>query len=120
MIQSEQHVDGHADCHEEQTEQNSPERLDVSGDLMAVFGFGQQHAGEKSAESQRKASLFREVTGAKRDQQHTGNKQFRRSCTGNNTQQRAEQQPADDHDDTDCDHAFDGGQSEFSGKISVQ
>ena len=46
-------IEHHADRDEEETEQHVPERLDVLLDLIAVFGLGDQHAGEKRSERKR-------------------------------------------------------------------
>ena len=52
-------VERHADGDEEEAEQHVAKRLDVLLDLVAVFGLGDQHAGEERAERERQARRAR-------------------------------------------------------------
>ena len=62
-------VERHPDGDEEKAEQHVAKGLDVLLDLVAVFGLGDQHAGEKGAQRERETGDFGERREAERDQQ---------------------------------------------------
>ena len=63
------HVDVHADGEEENAEQQSFERLDGRFDRLAVFGFGEQQAGDEGAERHGQAGLVGDDTRGDDDEQ---------------------------------------------------
>ena len=63
------HVDGHADAHEEQRQQEAAERLDIGFELVPVVGFGEQDAGQEGAERHRHAGGLHDQRGAEHDQE---------------------------------------------------
>ena len=73
------HVQLHADGDEEQAQQQIAERLDVLFHLVPVFGFGNQHAGEKSAQRERQAGQLGGPGEAEGDQQHVQHEQLVRT-----------------------------------------
>ena len=70
------HVDVHADGEEENAEQQALERLDGRFDRLAVFGLGEQQAGDEGAERHRQAGLIGDDAGGDDDEQDGGDEQL--------------------------------------------
>ena len=68
----------HADGDEEQAQQHIAERLDVLLDLVAVLGFGDQHAGDEGAECERQSGELGDRRQQQGDQQHVEHEQLGR------------------------------------------
>ena len=79
----------HADGDEEQAEQHVAKRLDVLLDLVAVFGLGDQHAGEKRAERERQSGELGQRREPERDQQQVQHEQLARALPRNQMEPRA-------------------------------
>ena len=90
-------VDGHADAHEEQREQQAAERLDVGFELMAVGRFGEQHAGKERAERHRHADDLHQQRGAEHDQQRGRGHHLARAGPRKQAEERIEQIAAREH-----------------------
>ena len=73
------HVQLHADGDEKQSQQQIAERLDVLFHLVPVFGFRDQHTGQKSAQRKRQAGKLGGPGEAEGDQQHVQHEQFVRA-----------------------------------------
>ena len=69
----------HADRNKEQTEQDIAKRLDVFFDLIAKLGFGNQHAGHKSAQLHRQPELLGQPGKQQSGQQHIQREHFVRA-----------------------------------------
>ena len=90
-------VDGHADAHEEQREQQAAERLDVGFELVAVGRFREQHAGEERAERHRHADDLHQQRGAEHDQQRGRGHHLARAGPGEQAEERIEQIAPGEH-----------------------
>ena len=99
-------VERHADADEEKSEQEALERLDLRFDLVAVFGIGEQHAGEERAERHRDADQIHDPRGADHDQQRGRREHLGRAGARSRAEHRTQQIAAADDDDRDReDHA---------------
>jgi hypothetical protein len=98
LLFDELQVERNADADEEQTEQQTLERLDLRIDFMAVFRIREQHAGEKCAERHLHAGQLHQPGSAEHDEQCGRREHFRNLQAGDDTKNRTQQQPAtDDH-----------------------
>ena len=70
MICHDPQVEEHTDRDEKQPEEDVPEWLDILFDLMAVFGFRNQHAAQKRAQCKRQAGQFRQPRQPQDNEQH--------------------------------------------------
>ena len=95
------HVDGHADAHEEQRQQQAAERLDVGLEFMPVVRLGEQHAGQERAERHRHAGLLHQQRGAQHHQQRRGGHHLARAGLRQQPEERIEQIAAGDDDHRD-------------------
>ena len=106
-------IDLHADGEEEDAEQQRLERLDGRLDRLAVFGFGEQQAGDESAERHRQAGLIGDHAGADDDEQHGGDEQVARARGRDQTKQRPHQHAAENDDHRERDRG--GNQARWRG-----
>ena len=92
-------VDVHADGEEENAEQQSLERRDGGFDRLAVFGLGQQKAGDEGAERHRQPGLAGYHAGGDDHEQSSGDEQIARPRRHHHVKQRLQQDAAeqDDH-----------------------
>ena len=99
-------VERHADTDEEEAEQEALERLDLRFDLVAVFGVGEQHAGDERAERHRDADQIHDPCRADDDEQCGRREYFRRGGARGRAEHRPQKVTAadDDHRNRD-DHA---------------
>lgn len=72
---------------EEQAEQDASKRLDISFELMAECGLGQQHAGQECAHGHRQAAQFHQQRGAQHDEQCGRGHHFAGMRRGQKTEQ---------------------------------
>ena len=93
------HVDIHADGEEEDAEQQSLERLDGRLDRLAVFGLGEQQAGDEGAERHGQAGLIGNDAGGDDDEQNDGDEQLGGTRVRHQPEQRPQQHAAEDDDD---------------------
>ncbi len=108
----ESQVQGHADGHEEQAEEEPPERRDVDRHLMAVLGVGDHHAGEEGAERHgQPGRLGREADTEDEQQRRTG-EHLRRAGAGGETEERAQQCPGEHGKADDDRQRFERGLAE--------
>jgi len=91
-----------ADGHEEKAHQDIAEGLDVILDLQAVFGFGNQHAGDEGAKRQRQPGQFGQRGEAQGDQQDVEDEHLGRFGAGHEVEPLAHQFLAEDKND--CEH----------------
>ena len=98
------HVDGHADAHEEQRQQEAAERLDVGLELVPVVQFGEQNAGEEGAQRHRHAGLLHEQRRAQYDEQRGRRHHFARVGLRQQPEERIEQVLAGHDDERDGAH----------------
>ena len=82
-------IEQHADSDKEQPQQHIAEWLDVVFDLIAIFGFGDQHSRKKRSQRQREPCEFRHPRQAERHQQHGEHKKFGGFLARNHAEQRA-------------------------------
>ncbi len=82
------HVELHADRDEEEAKERVAERPYAGLDLVAVFRFGQHHAGEECAEGEGEARGVRRPGGADRDEKHGECEDFRRAAGGDLVKER--------------------------------
>ena len=85
------HIELHADGDEKQTQQQIAERLDVLFHLVPVFGFRDQHAGEKRAQGERQAGKLGDPGESQGDQQHVQHEQLVRAPPRDNVKPAAHQ-----------------------------
>ena len=76
MFENIANIQKHADCDEEKTQENIAEGLDVFFNLIAIFGFGNQHPRQKSPQCHGEPCHLREPGEPKRDQKHVEHKKF--------------------------------------------
>jgi hypothetical protein len=69
-------IQQHADGDKEQTQQHIAEGFDVFLDLIAVFGFRNQHARDKRTQREGKPGKLGQPRNAEGDQQHIQYKEF--------------------------------------------
>ena len=99
-------VDTHPHGDKKQAQQQTLERLDVGFQFAPVFAFGQQHAGQKSAQGHRQANGLHQRSNADNQQQRGCGKNFRCATVGNPAQQRSQKQSATQNDATDSRYYF--------------
>ncbi|MNN76134.1 hypothetical protein D3C81_1924860 [compost metagenome] len=78
MLDHQPHIQKHADRNKKQTEQDVTEGFDVFFHLVLVFRLGNQHAGDKSPQSQRQTGHFGNPGRTQRNQQQVQHEQFLR------------------------------------------
>ena len=100
------HVDIHADGEEENAEQQALERLDGGLDRLAVFGLGEQQAGDESAERHGQARLIGNHAGGDDDEQNDGDEQLGGARVRHQAKQRPQQYAAENDDDGNGNHGL--------------
>ena len=100
------HVDIHADGEEENAEQQPLERLDGGFDRLAVFGLGEQQAGDEGAERHGQAGLIGNDAGGDDDEQNDGDEQLGGTRVRHQPEQRPQQHAAEDDDDGNGNHGL--------------
>ena len=106
IVQQLAHIDIHADGEEENAEQQPFERLDGGFDRLAVFGLGQQQAGDEGAKRHGQARLIGNDAGGDDDEQNDGDEQLGGTRIRYQTKQRSQQHAAEGDDDGDGDHGL--------------
>ncbi|MDT4847082.1 hypothetical protein FQZ97_811290 [compost metagenome] len=102
FMQQQAEVGGHAHADEEQAEQQTLEGLDLGFEFVAVFGVGQQQAGDEGAERHGHPGQLHQPGGAYDHQQCGGGGDFLQAGLGDDAEHGPQQiAPADDH----CAHA---------------
>ena len=100
-------IELHAYGDEEQAQQHVAERFDVLFDLIAVFGFGDQHACHKGAKRQREPGQFGEISQTQGDEQHVEREQFGRFLAGYDVEPAAHDVLTEYQQDQQHDHGLD-------------
>ena len=91
LLPHEVQVQRHADADEEQSEQQALERFDLRFDFVAVFGIGQQHAGEECAERHLDSGKLHQPRGAEHDQQRGRGEHFGNLRARDDAEHRSQQ-----------------------------
>ena len=91
------HVEQHAHADEEQPQQHVTVGLDVLFHLEAVFGLGDQHAGEKRPENEGQAGEAGEEREQQDDEQHVEHEQLGRPKARNGAEPTAHQARPGEH-----------------------
>src|ERR1700682_5747754 len=81
MVPDHAQIEVHADGDEKQSQEHVAKRLDVLLDLVAVFGFRDQHPGEKRAERKRESRNLGERGQTERDQQDVEHEKLGRALS---------------------------------------
>ena len=101
LIDEQPHIQEHADGNEKQTEQNVAKRPDDDLDLMAIFGFGNHHPGEKRTERERQAGKIGSPRRREHDEEHREREQLAQTRVGDHVEKRPQEPAArrqHDHD----------------------
>ena len=102
-------IDRHADGDEEHGEQQPLEGRDVGFDLMAIFGIGEQRAGDERPKRRGEARGLHDQRHADDRQQRARRHRLAHAGRGDEPVEPVEQKAADD------DHADDGDDGEYAG-----
>ena len=88
-------VDRHADRGEEQPQQESLEWFEVRFERLAVFGAGQQDAGQEGAEAHRQVGQRHQLCDTEHQQQRERGEDFAQAGLGDQAQRRRQRVAAD-------------------------
>jgi len=113
-------VDAHADGHEEQSQHQALEGLQIDLDLVAVFRFGQQQAGKKGAERHGQAGIAGDRGDADDGQQHRRHEHLGAAGLRDQAQGRAQDQPPDHIDRNDGQRRLAERQSQVPAEPAVE
>jgi hypothetical protein len=102
-------IDRHSDGDEEYGEQQPLERTDIGFDLMAIFGIGEQCAGDERAEGRAETRGFHDQRHSDHRQQRARRHGLAHAGCGNDAIEPAENEAADDN------HPDDGEDGEYAG-----
>ena len=107
LAPDEPQVDMHADGEEEDSQQQAAEGINHRLDRAAVFGLGEEKAGNEGAQRHRQSGGGGDHARADGDQQRGGHEEFRIVRAGGEAKQRLQHEPADDGDHADGDGRLD-------------